>query len=174
MNSLNDNQNQLVDNAVIDTQKDKYLTFQISNEDYAIEIRNVIEIIGMLEITEVPDMPLYLKGIINLRGKVIPVIDVRIRFKIETKDYDRRTCIIIIKIEDNLVGLIVDEVSEVINIPGESIDPPPKTMKGTKSRFIKGFGKSGKQVKIILDIDRLLNDKEIDQIEDVSDKAGDL
>jgi purine-binding chemotaxis protein CheW len=166
-------QGQIIE-GVIDTQKDKYLTFQIAKEDYAIEIRNVIEIIGMLEITEVPDMPEYLIGIINLRGKVIPVIDVRTRFHLDVRDYDKRTCIIIIKLMENSVGLIVDEVSEVLNIAEENIDAPPKTMKGTRSRFIKGFGKVGKQVKIILDIDRLLNDDGVEELESVSEKAGDL
>ncbi len=152
----------------IDTQKDKYLTFRIGNEDYAIEIRYVIEIIGMLDITEVPDMPPYLKGVINLRGKVIPVIDVRTRFLMQPREYDSRTCIIIIKLTETLVGLIVDQVSEVLNIPADQIDEPPQTKKGTKSRFIQGFGKVEKEVKIILNIDRLLNDEDMEEIASIN------
>ncbi len=153
--------------STVDTQKDKYLTFQLAGEFYAIEIKYVTEIVGMQDITEVPDLAKYIKGVINLRGKVIPVINVRLRFLIKEREYDSRTCIIIIHIGPTVVGLIVDEVSEVINIPEEHIDSPPKTMKGTKSRFIKGFGKVANKVKMILDIDKFLNDQEIDEIKSI-------
>ncbi|MGE5479380.1 MAG: chemotaxis protein CheW [Chloroflexota bacterium] len=156
------------DGAVIDTQKDKYLTFHLGGEEYAIEIRHVTEIIGMQDITEVPDMPAYLKGVINLRGKVIPVIDVRSRFGMAEIEYGPRTCNIIIKLDDNLVGLIVDEVSEVINITADAVDEPPKTMKGTRSRFIQGFGKVEGGVKILLDVERLLGDEEKEMIGELS------
>lgn len=150
-----------------DTQKDKYLTFALSNESYAIEIKFVTEIIGIQKITEIPDMPDYVKGVINLRGKVIPVIDVRIRFKIPKKDYGDRTCIIVVDINDMAVGLIVDEVSEVLNIPEDSIDPPPSTKKGQASRYIQGMGKVGDNVKIILNIEMMLNKEDIEALETV-------
>lgn len=145
-----------------DTQKDKYLTFTLAGEDYAVEIKNVIEIIGIQKVTAVPNVKPYIKGIINLRGIINPVIDVRMRFRIEPRDYDDRTCIIVVKVNTSSVGLIVDEVSEVMNISEDSINLPPKTNKGTHSRFIQGIGKVGDQVKIILNINRLLYD-EIEQ-----------
>jgi purine-binding chemotaxis protein CheW len=147
-----------------DTQKDKYLTFRLANEDYGIEICYVTEIIGIQKITEVPDMPDYVRGVINLRGKVIPVIDVRTRFKLEPMAYGDRTCIVVVDINQSVIGLIVDEVSEVIGIPSANIDPAPKTGKGTKSRFIQGIGKVGEQVKIILHVGQLLNDEELTSI----------
>ncbi len=146
-----------------DTQKDKYLTFRISNEDYAIEIRHVTEIIGIQRITEVPDTPHYVRGIINLRGKVIPVIDVRTRFNLPGKEYGDRTCIIVVNLNDSATGLIVDEVSEVLSILEKNIDPPPTTNKGAKSRYINGIGKINDQVKIILNIDHILNDSDIEK-----------
>jgi purine-binding chemotaxis protein CheW len=150
-----------------DTQKDKYLTFRLANEDYGIEIFYVTEIIGIQKITEVPDMPDFVRGVINLRGKVIPVIDVRTRFKLEPKAYGDRTCIVVVDINQSVIGLIVDEVSEVISIPANNIDPAPKTGKGTKSRFIQGIGKVGEQVKIILHVGQLLNDEELATIAEV-------
>lgn len=154
--------------STVDTQKDKYLTFHLAGEDYAIEIKHVTEIVGMQDITEVPDLADYIRGVINLRGKVIPVIDVRLRFIMKSKEYDSRTCIIIINLQGTSVGLIVDEVSEVINIPSDQIDDPPKTMRGTKSRFIQGFGKVGNKVKMVLNIDRFLNDEEFSEIEQLA------
>ena len=141
-----------------DTQEDKYLTFVISKEEYGIEIRYVTEIIGIQNITEVPNMPLYVKGVINLRGKVIPVIDVRLRFGVVERAYDDRTCIIVINIDDQSVGLIVDRVSEVLDIPKSEVEPPPKVRKGESSRFIQGMGKVGDKVKIILNAYQLLFD----------------
>lgn len=147
-----------------DTQKDKYLTFQLAGEVYGIEIYFVTEIIGIQKITEVPDTPGFMKGIINLRGKVIPLIDVRSRFNLEEIEYGDRTCIIVVNVNDMPIGLIVDEVSEVLDITGVNIDPPPRTGKGTKSKYIKGIGKVGDNVKIILDIEKLLNDNELDDL----------
>jgi purine-binding chemotaxis protein CheW len=150
-----------------DTQKDKYLTFHLANEDYALEIKFVTEIIGVQKITEVPDMPDFVKGVINLRGKVIPVVDVRIRFRLEPIPYGDRTCIIVVDIDDTSIGLIVDEVSEVLNIPENQVDPPPQTSKGAKSRYIQGIGKVGEQVKIILNVQKLLNDDELEGVKSV-------
>ena len=143
-----------------DTQEDKFLTFIIGKEDYGIEIRYVTEIIGIQSITEVPDMPTHVKGVINLRGKVIPVMDVRLRFGVEERPYDDRTCIIVININEQPVGLIVDRVLEVLDIPESEIEPPPKMKKGKSNRFIQGMGKVGDQVKILLNANRLLYDEE--------------
>jgi len=143
-----------------DTQEDKFLTFIIGKEDYGIEIRYVTEIIGIQGITGVPDMPSHVKGVINLRGKVIPVMDVRLRFGVEERPYDDRTCIIVINIEEQPVGLIVDRVLEVLDIQKSEIEPPPVIKKGKSNRFIQGMGKVGDQVKILLNANRLLYDEE--------------
>jgi purine-binding chemotaxis protein CheW len=143
-----------------DTQQDKYLTFIINKEDFGIEIRYVTEIIGMQDITEVPDMPPYVKGVINLRGKVIPVMDVRLRFGAEERPYDDRTCIIVINIKEQPVGLIVDRVLDVLDIPKEEIEPPPHMHKGTSNRFVQGLGKVGDYVKVLLNAKRLLRDED--------------
>ena len=147
-----------------DTQEGKYLTFQIGKEEYGIEIRYVTEIIGIQKITDLPDTPDYVKGVINLRGKVIPVLDVRLRFGLVERDYDERTCIIVVNINGTSVGLIVDSVSEVLDIPSNDVELPPKVNKGGGSRYIQGLGKVGESVKILLNIHRLLFDEELEQI----------
>ena len=141
-----------------DTQKDRFLSFRIDKEDYAIEIKHVIEIIGIQRITKVPNIKDFIKGIINLRGNIIPVVDVRTRFKLQPIPYNDRTCIVVVKLINTAIGLIVDEVQEVVNMPEDKIAPPPQTNKGTHSRFISGIGKVGKVVKIILNINRLIYD----------------
>jgi purine-binding chemotaxis protein CheW len=143
-----------------DTQVNKFLTFVLNTGAYGIEIRYVTEIIGIQNITKVPDMPCYIKGVINLRGKVIPVMDVRLRFGVEERSYDDRTCIIVINIDDQSVGLIVDRVLEVLDIPQSDIEPPPKVKRGTDNLFIQGMGKVGSEVKILLNANRLLYDEE--------------
>ena len=151
-----------------DTQKDKYLMFKLADEEYAIEIKFVTEIIGIQRITEIPDCSDFVKGVINLRGKVIPVIDVRIRFKLKPKEYGDRTCIVIVNMEETIVGLIVDEVSEVLDIPPTNVELPPKTNKGSHSRFIQGLGKVGDQVKILLNVNKLLKDEELESLKEIA------
>ncbi len=148
-----------------DTQKDKYLTFHLAGEDYGIDIAYVTEIIGIQKITEVPDMPIFIKGVINLRGKVIPVMDIRLRFKMEERAYDERTCIVVVDINGTAVGLVVDEVREVANIPESQVEPPPATGKGESSRYLKGLGKMDDEVKILLNAEKILYDEELKQIE---------
>ncbi|GAE90681.1 chemotaxis protein CheW [Acetivibrio straminisolvens] len=140
-----------------ETQRDKYLTFLVEKEYYGIEIKYVTEIIGIQSVTEVPDLPEYIRGIINLRGKIIPVMDVRLRFGKEFREYDDRTCIIVIDAENILIGLIVDSVCEVMSIPNEEIVAPPD-FNQSENKFIKGIGKTGSEVKLILDCERLLMD----------------
>ncbi|WP_334110094.1 chemotaxis protein CheW [Thermodesulfitimonas autotrophica] len=142
-----------------DTQEDKFLTFVLADEEYGIEIRYVTEIIGMQKITEVPDVPSYIRGVINLRGKVIPVMDVRLRFGLPERPYDERTCVVVINVAEQAVGLIVDRVSEVLDIPKSEIEPPPQVKKGSGSRFIEGLGKVGDTVKILLNAEKLLFDE---------------
>ncbi len=145
-----------------DTLKDKYLTFHIGNEDYGIAIRFVTEIIGMQKITEVPETPDYIKGIINLRGKVIPVMDVRLRFKMQARDYDERTCVVVVNHNDIAVGLVVDTVSEVVDIPIDQIEASPDFSGGKGGHFVEGLGKIGSDIKMLLNINCLLyGDQEI-------------
>lgn len=150
-----------------DTQKGKFLTFTLGNEAYGIEIQFVTEIIGIQSITEVPELPQYIKGIINLRGKIIPVMDVRLRFGKAPKDYNDRTCIIVVDIMEMSIGLIVDSVSEVISIPDTEIVPPPELNKAG-NRYIKGIGKVGNEVKLLLECEKLLNEEDTDLISDIS------
>ena len=147
-----------------DTQKGKYLTFLLDKETYAIEIKFVTEIIGIQPITEVPELPAYVKGIINLRGKIIPVMDVRLRFKKKAMEYNDRTCIIVIEVKDISIGLIVDNVSEVLSIADDDIVPLPDINKGTENRYIKAIGKVDKEVKLILDCEKLINDDDAETI----------
>jgi purine-binding chemotaxis protein CheW len=146
-----------------DTQKDKFLTFAIGEENYGIEIRYVTEIIGIQMITEIPELPDYVKGIINLRGKIIPVMDVRLRFKKEPLQYNDRTCVVVIDIKDISIGLIVDSVSDVLAISEQDIVPPPE-MSRASNRYIKGIGKVGNDVKLILECDKLLNEDDAECI----------
>lgn len=141
---------------VEDGQLGKFLTFHIENESYGIEIRYVTEIIGIQKVTQVPDVPDYVIGLINLRGKVVPVVDVRLRFKKPARAYDDRTCIVVIHVEGLDVGLVVDTVSEVMSIPPDRIDKPPKLGVGGGHLFMMGLGKIGDDVKILLDAKRLL------------------
>lgn len=148
-----------------DTLSGRFLTFLLANESYGIEIKYVKEIIGLQPITEVPELPDYVKGIINLRGIIIPVIDVRLRFKKPFKEYTDRTCVVVVDIGERLIGLIVDCVSEVLSIPKSAIVPPPEIHQAG-NRFIQGIGKVGTEVKILLDCCKLL-DEEIDSLSSI-------
>lgn len=139
-----------------DTQKDKYLTFRLADEDYGIEIRYVTEIIGIQKITKVPDMSHFIKGVINLRGKVIPVMDVRARFALSSREYDERTCIIVVNVNEQDIGLVVDRVNEVADIPADQVEPPPNTSQSQSTSYICGIGKMGDSVKVLLDAEKLL------------------
>jgi purine-binding chemotaxis protein CheW len=150
-----------------DTLKDRYLVFRIGEQDYMIEVAYVLEIIGIQKITEVPDMPDHVKGVINLRGKVIPAVDVRVRFRMEQREYDDRTCVIVVDVDDLAVGLVVDSVAEVLVIPEDLIDPAPTVNRGHCSRFITGMGRAEDSVKILIDIGRLLGD-EADELERIA------
>ncbi len=153
-----------VEEVLEDTQEGKYLTFTLGREEYGIEIRNVTEIIGIQSVTDLPDTPNFVKGVINLRGRVIPVIDVRLRFGLEEKEHTDRTCIIVVNIRNMTVGLIVDTVSEVIDIPDKDVEPPPRVNGSSGGRYIQGLGKVGKSVKILLDTHKLLFGDEYEQI----------
>jgi purine-binding chemotaxis protein CheW len=147
-----------------DSQYGKYLTFTLGKEIYGIEIKNVTEIIGIQKITQVPEVPVYMKGIINLRGKIIPVIEVRLKFKKESVEYDDRTCIIVVNIKELPVGLIVDNVDEVLTIADEDIAPPPNMKTGFENRYIKGIGRLGSQVQLLLDCNKFLEEDELAEV----------
>ncbi len=139
---------QIVDN--------KFLTFKIGHEQYGLGIEYVIEIIEMIKITPMPEAEPYMKGVINLRGKVIPVMDIRLRFGMDERKADPRTCIIVVKVDDLEIGLIVDTVSEVVDIPQEHIEDPPKLQKQKEQRFVMGMGKIDDDVHILLDLQILV------------------
>ena len=146
-----------------DTQKGKYVTFKSGDEYFGLKIQYVNEIIVFQEITKIPESEDYIKGLINLRGKIIPVIDVRLRFKQEPFEYTDRTCIIVVNVKNIVVGLIVEQIAEVVEIQEENIIPSPSVGKADKSqnKYVYAIGKVGDQVKLLLDPDRLLNDEEI-------------
>jgi purine-binding chemotaxis protein CheW len=148
---------------ILDTEvtASKYLTFVIGSVSYALEIKIVTEIIGLQRITPVPNVPLFIKGVINLRGKVIPVMDVRARFQLEQQSYHDRTCIIVIEIEGSPVGLVVDAVSEVLDLPDHNIEPTPALGQSPEGRCISGLGKVGDEVKLILNAKQLLDAGEV-------------
>lgn len=146
-----------------DTLKGKHLIFSMENELFGMEIRHITEIVGIQPITEVPEMPGHIRGVTNLRGRIIPVMDARLRFKKPAREYDDRTCIIVFDIKGASVGLIVDSVSEVITIDDGDIAPPPD-IGGAGSRYIKGVGTAGGSVKLLLDCQKLLEDDEVESL----------
>lgn len=150
-----------------DTQKGRFLTFQLGGEVFGIEIKYVTEIVGIQPITDIPEVPNYVKGIINLRGKIIPVVDVRLKFKKETIPYNDRTCIVVIDLDEVSMGLIVDAVSEVLTITEENIVPPPSYKTGFQNRYIKGVGKTDSGVKLLLDCKKLLTSEELQEISEL-------
>lgn len=137
----------------------KLLTFSLASEGYGISILKVKEIIGMMEITPVPRTPDFIKGVINLRGKIIPVMDLRTKFGMMEQEYDERTCIIVVEVSMNgvqkLIGVVVDTVSEVVTISDEQIEPPPEYGASVEHNSILGIGKIKERVVIILDIDEV-------------------
>ena len=150
----------------------KYLTFTMANEEYGIGILKIKEIIGMMPVTPVPQTPEFVKGVINLRGKVIPVVDLRLRFSIEAIEYTERTCIIVVEMAGQAgtvqIGIVVDAVSEVLNIKGEDIEDTPTFGAKLNTDYILGMAKMEGGVKILLDIDRVLNAEEINLLDKVA------
>jgi purine-binding chemotaxis protein CheW len=146
----------------------KFLTFFLAGEEYGIEILSVHEIIGMMPITCVPGTPDYICGIINLRGKIIPIVDLRCKFGMESKAQTAETCIIVVHVQGVEVGTVVDRVSEVLNIAAEDIEPPPSFGKDVNTDYILGIGKSQSKVKILLNIDRVIATDQIVQLQKVA------
>lgn len=150
-------------------QAGKYLTFTLAGEEYGIGILKIKEIIGMMPVTTVPQTPEFVKGVINLRGKVIPVVELRLRFGMDAVDYTERTCIIVVEIAGSSgtiqIGIVVDSVSEVLNIKGEDIEETPTFGAKLNINYILGMAKMEGGVKILLDIDRVLSNEEIATLE---------
>lgn len=142
----------------------KFLTFHLATEEYAVEVMKVREIMGLLHITVVPQTPPEVKGVINLRGKVIPVIDLRVKFGLPQTEFTQRTCIIVVQLQDRAagqMGIIVDEVSEVVNLASADIQDTPDFGTGVEMPHILGMAKVKDKVKILLDIDRVLTTQEL-------------
>ena len=164
----------IIDQAVkvISNKEGKYLTFSLAGEEYGLGILKVKEIIGMMPITVVPQVPPYIKGVINLRGKVIPVIDLRLKFSMTAAEYTERTCIIVVEISAAgrmiFMGILVDSVSEVLNIKAADIEETPSFGTRLNTEYILGMAKSGGSIKILLDINKILSSDEIK----VADGAG--
>jgi len=155
-----------------DAQKGKFMTFQTGKEYFGISISYVNEIIGMQPITAIPEVEDYIKGLINLRGKIIPVIDVRVRFKMEPKEYTDRTCIIVIDVKSTVIGLIVEKIAEVDTIPEENIVPPPtlKRKENEHNKYVYGLARTGDVVKLLIDPEKLIKDEDWETLEEVQEE----
>jgi purine-binding chemotaxis protein CheW len=154
-----------------DTQRGRFLTFTIENNVYGLPIRFVIEIIGIQTATKVPETPDYVKGIINLRGRIIPLIDVRLKFGKEEIPYTERTCIIVIDVNSIAVGLIVDKVDDVLTLEDHQIAlPPPGVALGYENRYLEAIGKAGDMVLLLLDAERLLRTEEMEMVESIAEE----
>ncbi len=149
-------------NADDDAQKGKYMTFQIGDEYYGIAINYVNEIVNIQSITGVPEVEDYIKGLINIRGKIIPVIDVKVRFRQEPVQYTDRTCIILIDVNSTMVGLIVEKIADVITINEKDIIPPPSLNQSVigKDKYVFGLVKVADEVKLLLDPEKLIRDED--------------
>lgn len=160
-----------VQNLELSTEKEgKYLTFSLGPEEYGLEILKVREIIGYMDITAIPQPPAYVKGVINLRGQVIPVVDLRAKFSMETAEVTDETCIIVVEIQRNKrtfnTGIVVDHVQEVLDIDGQNIDETPQFDSSINTDFILGMAKVNNTVKILLDIDKVLGCSGLDALEE--------
>ena len=170
---MNAQTNDNAQNSVVDEKRkhlldlvDKYLTFMLADEEYAVQILKVKEIIGVIEITTVPQTTDFMLGVINLRGKVIPIVDLRLRFGLEYREHDERTCIIVMEILSAdgtwaLMGILVDSVSEVINVAQDELEPAPIFGVDLDISYILGIAKVGDNVKVILDIDKVLGEQQL-------------
>jgi purine-binding chemotaxis protein CheW len=162
-------------NSVGEKLAGKYLTFKLADEEYGLEILKVQEIIQMQAVTRIPRTPDYVRGVINLRGKVIPVIDLRKKFSLDTIKDTEKTCIIVVQIANKnshvVMGIIIDAVKEVLNIKAENIEETPSFGTFVNTDFILGIGKVGSTVKMLLDIDKVLSINEIEKITQMSSSA---
>jgi len=160
----------------VEIQDGKHLTFSLGKEEYGLPILKVKEIIGMMEITHVPQTPDFIKGVVNLRGKIIPIMDLRLKLAMQEREYNERTCIIVVEVKINdakrLMGIVVDTVSEVINIQQNDIEPPPEYQTKVDKGFLTGMGKIKGKVVMLLNIEQIVNCNEMVTL--LNDMKGNL
>lgn len=149
----------------------KFLTFFIGEEEYGLEILSVHEIIGIMDVTAVPRTPRHILGVINLRGKIIPILVLRLKFGLPSIDSTEETCIIVVQCSGVQMGIVVDKVSEVLDIPSEDIEDAPSFGESVNTDYILGIGKSNDNVKLLLDIDKIISSKDMELIEDIADDS---
>lgn len=154
-----------VDSSAANTEELQLVSFNIGSEEFGVDILKVQEIIRMVEITRVPQAPHYVEGVINLRGKVIPIVDLRKRFSLQMKEYDKNTRIVVVDIDGSIMGMIVDAVSEVLRLPASTIEPPPDIVTGVNAEYIKGVAKLENRLLIFLDLSRVVDFKELAQVD---------
>lgn len=159
--------------AHVDPRAGKYLTFQLASEEFGIRVLKVREIMGVQEITAIPQTPPHIKGVINLRGKVLPVIDLRLKFGVPAAAYTQRTCIIVVQVESAastvLMGIVVDSVSEVLNLSGAEIEDTPDFGETIETQYLLGMAKVKGKVKILLDLDRILSAQDLHKLNTIFD-----
>jgi len=172
MNEITETISSVTNHAI--NKEEKYLTFNLAGEEYGIGILKVKEIIGMMPITSIPQTPDFVKGVINLRGKVIPIVDLRLRFAMERAEQTDQTCIIVVEIAKHehtvMVGIVVDSVSEVLNIKGNEVEETPSFGAAVPTDFIQGMAKKEDGVKILLDIDKVMSGDEVSLLESTAQK----
>lgn len=154
-----------------DHELSQVVSFQLAKEEYGLNIMSVQEIILMGEITQIPEVPSYVRGLINLRGKVIPILDLRIRFGMETVQQNEHTRIIVVNCESYIIGIVVDAVNEVLRIESDQIEPPPKGLSGIDQAYLSGLVKMEKKIMILLDIDKIMSEEVHESIASQSGKA---
>jgi purine-binding chemotaxis protein CheW len=136
------------------------VTFKLENEEFGVDILKVQEIMRTVEITRIPNAPEFVEGVINLRGKIIPIVDLRKRLGFRSKEWDPRTRIIVVELDGLTIGFVVDSVSEVLRIPRDTIEPPPSIVSGIESDYIEGVGKTGERLLLLLELGNVLKEKE--------------
>lgn len=160
--------------ADLDENTQQFLTFMLADEEYGVDILRVQEIKGWDSVTNVPNTPKYVRGVINLRGTIVPIIDLRIRFSMDQLDYGPTTVVIVLKIisdeDERIMGIVVDAVSDVYNVKNEAIKPAPDFGEGVDSSFVKGLATVDEKMVIILDIDHMLNSNELAKVSKISDE----
>jgi purine-binding chemotaxis protein CheW len=150
----------------------QFVTFLLAEEVYGVKVEQVQEIISYQKFTKLPEQPSYMPGVFNLRGLVVPAIDLRLRFEMDSKEYDRNTVILVINTAGRTVGIVVDAVSDVLTLAVDDIQAPPEMRGGDQKEYVQALGKRGDEMFILLDVDRLLNDEELENLEGIAAASG--